>query len=150
MDPWVAMWISLLKHWIEPQCVAVQWSCVSFHPFLYPIFFRLLSYIQNIQNQKRKTFFFILGSWLNVKIFCLEGWCKNFFFLLSHRYIEITMKPAREDVNVKSVWLSSYCLLLFPQILAFSLVRNLGYTAIISIPQILTPSNIFFFTPFAI
>lgn len=61
--------------------MAVQWSCVSFHPFPYPIFFRLLSYSQN--QKGRLFFFFILGSWGNLKIFCLEGWYKKKIYFLT-------------------------------------------------------------------
>ena len=53
------------------------------------------------------------------------------------------MKPARE--NVKSVWYHHYIVFCFSSDFRLSLVRHLGYTAIISTPQILTPSNIFFF-----
>lgn len=52
--------------------------------------------------------FYSLWSWLNVKIFWLFRKVVLKSSLVSHMYVTIIMKPARE--NVKAIWLSpQYC-----------------------------------------
>lgn len=145
MDPWVATWISLLKHWIEASVCGCAVELCKFSPFPLSHF---LQTTELYSESKRKTFFFhlrVLTERENI-LFRRLILKKN---LLSHRYIEITMKPARE--NVKSVWYH-HCIV-FCFFLRFQPFLQSGIWESLPLyppPKYLLHQTFSFFTSFAI
>lgn len=99
MDPWVAKWISPLKHWIESFMYGPEVYLFQFPSLLPPHF--LLDYWVIVRIKEERIFFSLFSShgpdWMWKYSGCWEGQCKK-QFSFSH-VLAMIIKAARGNVN---------------------------------------------------